>query len=245
MNEEWPIDEIFDDDYLEFYLPLLPGELSDAQATRIWEMLGLQPGSRVLDLACGHGRIANRLSRRGARVTGLDATDSFLDLARAEAAAEGLDVAYVLGDARDLSSLGRFDAVVSWFTSFRYFDDTQNQQVLRQAFGSLVAGGRLLIELNHKDALMLRHTSTSITRAAEAMMIDERSFDPLTSRSICIRTIVRDGQVRTARFFTRVFSFVELRDWMLRAGFRSVDGYAGDGSPLTPDSMRMIAVATK
>jgi 2-polyprenyl-3-methyl-5-hydroxy-6-metoxy-1,4-benzoquinol methylase len=36
----------------------------------------------VLDLACGHGRIANRLAERGARVIGLDATSIFLNRPR-------------------------------------------------------------------------------------------------------------------------------------------------------------------
>lgn len=34
----------------------------------------------VLDLACGHGRIANRLAARGAEVAGLDVTPRFLEL---------------------------------------------------------------------------------------------------------------------------------------------------------------------
>jgi 2-polyprenyl-3-methyl-5-hydroxy-6-metoxy-1,4-benzoquinol methylase len=51
----------------------------------------------VLDLACGHGRIANRLTQRGARVTGLDATPLFLEQARRDAAARGVEVDYVSG----------------------------------------------------------------------------------------------------------------------------------------------------
>ena len=44
-------------------------------------------------------------------------------------------------------------------------------------------------------------------------------------RSICDRTIVRDGEVRRCRFFRRMFSYVELRDWLMQSGFRSVDGF--------------------
>jgi SAM-dependent methyltransferase len=77
----------------------------------------------VLDLACGHGRIANRLAARGARVTGLDATPLFLDLARRDANARGVDVDYLEGDMRTLPWTGRFDRVVNWFTAFGYFDD--------------------------------------------------------------------------------------------------------------------------
>lgn len=39
----------------------------------------------VLDLACGHGELANRLAARGCRVTGLDSSAVFLDRARAGA----------------------------------------------------------------------------------------------------------------------------------------------------------------
>ena len=46
-------------------------------------------------------------------------------------------------------------------------------------------------------------------------------------------------------FFTRLFSYTELRDWLLQTGFRSVEGYAGDGSQLTRTARRMILIATK
>ena len=40
-------------------------------------------------------------------------------------------------------------------------------------------------------------------------------------------------------------SFPELRDWLLAAGFDAVEGYAGDGTPLTARARRMILVAQK
>jgi 2-polyprenyl-3-methyl-5-hydroxy-6-metoxy-1,4-benzoquinol methylase len=65
---------LFDQDYLYFYGELLGDERSDADTELLWRLLELRPGMEVLDLACGHGRIANRLAARGCRVTGLDAT---------------------------------------------------------------------------------------------------------------------------------------------------------------------------
>ena len=56
--------------------------VSDAHTETVWRLLDLEPGMGVLDLACGHGRIANRLTQRGARVTGLDATPLFVEHAR-------------------------------------------------------------------------------------------------------------------------------------------------------------------
>ena len=92
----------FDEDYLYFYEGFL-NERSDVEAELIWRLLELEPGMEVLDLACGHGRIANRLAERGARVTWLDRTPLFLDHAQREADERGADVEYVDGDFRWLS----------------------------------------------------------------------------------------------------------------------------------------------
>ena len=77
------------------------------------------------------------------------------------------------------------------------------------------------------------------------MTVESSAYDPLTGRSNARRTIIRDGRVRHSSFFTRLFSFTELRDWLLQAGFRSAAGFAGDGSTLTSTSRRMILVAEK
>ncbi len=245
MPDEWSAAELFDHDYLRFYLPQLTDEASEIEAAMLWSLMSLEPGLELLDLGCGHGRIANLLAARHARVTGLDATPLFLDIARTDAARRGLEVDYVLGDMRSLPWSARFDVVISWFTAFGYFDDAQNRGVLAEVLRALRPGGRFLVELNHKDGLLPCWVPSTVVQVAEDVMIDEREFDPLTSRANARRTIIRDGRVRRTSFFTRLFSYTELRDWLLEAGFVSVDGFAGDGSPLRMDSRRMILIATK
>jgi SAM-dependent methyltransferase len=245
MTDEWAAADLFNQDYLDFYLPRLSDDASDREAAVVWELLHLAADELVLDLACGHGRIANRLAARGAVVTGLDATPLFLERARTDAAAHGVTVDYVEGDMRTLPWADRFDAVVSWFTAYGYFDDDQNRTVLREVHRALRPGGRFLVELNHKDGLLPTWLPSTVEHSGEAIMTDERDWDPISGRSNNWRTIIRDGRVRRAFFFTRLFSFTELRDWLLHTGFRSVEGYADDGSPLTRTSRRMILVATK
>ena len=64
----------------------------------------------VLDLACGHGDLANRLAARGCLVTGLDSSVIFLDRAlRPELAAAGVTADYVAVFTRQLPWAGRFD----------------------------------------------------------------------------------------------------------------------------------------
>lgn len=245
MAPEWHFDvaDVFDDDYLFFYSGLLTDEVSDRQTELIWRLLELEPGAEVLDLACGHGRIANRLAARGAAVTGLDATARFLDLAGEDARARDIDVDYVLGEMRELPWDQRFDAVACVFTAFGYFDDDGNRSVLQEVRRSLRPGGRFWVDVNHLPWLLANFRDEVVVERDGQWMIDRNRYEPLTGRTVNHRTIVRDGGQRSMRFSVRMFTFTELRDWLLDAGFREVVGYDGRGEELTVDAARMVVIA--
>jgi 2-polyprenyl-3-methyl-5-hydroxy-6-metoxy-1,4-benzoquinol methylase len=127
---DFDVDALFGVDYLRFYGPMLNDARSDAETETIRRLAELEPGARVLDAPCGHGRIANRLARTGAHVTGVDITEPFLAIARNQAAEWGVEVDYRVGDMRELGFDGEFDVVLNWFTSFGYWDDDTNRRVL-------------------------------------------------------------------------------------------------------------------
>jgi len=235
----------FDDDYLYFYAELLTPERTAADVELIWQLLELEPGLELLDLACGHGRIGNALAERGVVVTGLDATPYFLELARKDAAERGVDVEYVEGDMRSIPWTERFDRVLCWFTSFGYFEDEENRLVLREAHGALKPDGLLAVELNNRDNLLGRYADEVVAERGEDKMIDRHRFDIQTSRSHDERTIVRGGKQRTFEFSVRMFTAAELREWMLDAGFREAQAFGDDGEPLTLEHRRMTVVGRK
>jgi SAM-dependent methyltransferase len=215
----------------------------------IWRLLGLDPGMALLDLACGHGRIANRLAERDCQVVGLDASTGFLELARRDAAAlaeRGIAAPeYALGDMRHLPWSERFDRIVNWFTAYGYFDDDGNRAVLCEAQRALKSGGKLLIEVNNRDFILSHLQQAVVTERDGNYMIDQTRYDMPTGRMLTERTIIRDGRARRMRFFVRMFTFPELRDWLLAAGFSSVEGFDEQGAPLVLESRRMLVVATK
>ena len=237
--------ELFGEDYLYFYEGMLTDELSDAQAELLWRVLGLVEGAEVLDVPCGHGRIANRLAARGARVTGLDADPLFLDLARAEAAARGVEVVYVRGDMRELPWENSFDAVVNWFTSFGYFDDAGNRDWLLAARETLKPGGRLAIELHSRDVFVRHLLPVTMAERDGDLLVDRHHYDVETGRLATERWVVRGGAVRTMAFSVRFYSFTELRSLLVDAGFASVEAVGHDGKPLTTETRRMVVVATR
>lgn len=78
--------------------------------------LNLQPGMKVLDVACGTGNTALPAARAGADVTGVDIAPNLVEQARENAKREGLNVKFDEGDAEALPyEDASFDAVVTMF----------------------------------------------------------------------------------------------------------------------------------
>lgn len=233
--------EIFGEDYLYFYDgAVLTPERDEREAELVWQVLGLRAGEQVLDLACGHGRIANRLAERGALVTGLDADPYFLEVARSA----GSGAEFVEGDMRSLPwREPRFDAVVLWFTAFGYFDDATNAAVLRGIRSVLRDGGRLAIDVNHLPRILATLQRQSWIRHETDVALDEHEFVADRSVMHTRRTYVRGGAVREIAYEVRMYMPAELRDLLLGAGFVRVDLLGNDGLPLTAESRRLVAVA--
>lgn len=81
------------------------GEIAKSYATGAEDFvrsLNLQPGTRVLDVACGTGNLALPAARLGAVVTGVDIAPNLIEQARENASREGLAVQFDEGDVENL-----------------------------------------------------------------------------------------------------------------------------------------------
>lgn len=101
----------------------------------VFDQLGVDTGTRLLDIACGSGLAAQTAARRGAAVTGLDASASLVDIARAR---------HPAGDFRvgDMFSLPFPDASFDVATSFNGIWKGC-EAALREAHRVLMPTGRL------------------------------------------------------------------------------------------------------
>lgn len=133
---------------------------------RVVATLAIEPGSRVLDVACGTGGVALRAARAGAQVTGIDISADQLAKARSAAEAAGLHVDFDEGDAERLPyGDGEFDVVASAFGVVFAPDH-------RRAAGELArvcrSSGRLVLTAWQKDDWSNLHEKAGRTFAPES-----------------------------------------------------------------------------
>jgi SAM-dependent methyltransferase len=85
-------------------------------ATTVVDAVTPAEGETLVDLGCGTGNAALIAARRGARVTGVDPAPRLLEVAAAQARAEGLAIEFVEGDAAAIPLAdGAVDVLVSVF----------------------------------------------------------------------------------------------------------------------------------
>lgn len=81
-------------------------------------LLALEPGERVLDIACGSGVMARRLAELGGHVTAVDFSAELIEKAKSRGQSAGEPIQYGVVDATDEDALaalgeGQYDAIVS------------------------------------------------------------------------------------------------------------------------------------
>ncbi|MER8766418.1 MULTISPECIES: class I SAM-dependent methyltransferase [unclassified Mesorhizobium] len=123
---------------------------ADEEVAYVENTLG--PGSYdILDLGCGLGRHCIRLAKHGHRVVGLDINEDYLRIGKAAASQANVSVEWLVSDDRSLDHQDRFDAVLSFYSTFGYHSDAENVDVLRRIASALHRGGYLFLEVLNRD----------------------------------------------------------------------------------------------
>ena len=244
--------EWFDDDsfWREFYPFMFPEQrIADAEEQVANALILAKPaGKTVLDLCCGPGRCSIALAKKGFTVTGVDRTKFLLDKARTSARAAGLNIEWVQADMRDFVRADAFDLVLNMFTSFGYFDDRgEDLTVLQNIFASLRAGGVCLIELLGKERLAkILQPTTSTTLPDGTVMVERHEIFDDWTRVRNEWLLIKNSKVKRFQFHHTVYSGLELRDRLERAGFRDVKLHGSlKGEEYGPDAERLIAIGRK
>jgi 2-polyprenyl-6-hydroxyphenyl methylase/3-demethylubiquinone-9 3-methyltransferase len=99
-------------------------------------------GLRLVDIGCGGGLVSEPMARLGFAVTGIDAAGPAIDMARAHAAASGLEIDYRVATADQLAAANkRFDAALA----LEIVEHVSDRDAFFAALGALVRPGGAVI----------------------------------------------------------------------------------------------------
>lgn len=248
MQHEWPV-AFFDDDYLRIYRPTFTTERTAAEVDFIEDALEVPRGGAVLDLACGYGRHAIALALRGHRVTGLDFNAHYLDIATEEGRAAGAQVEWRQGDMRELPFESEFSSVYSFFTSFGYYDDEENERVLGGIAKSLKPGGRFLIEMLNRDWLLTHPQQLVWTQQDDGSFLMEETLIQLAESRVVTRQVLIDpsgGPKVNKEYSLRAYTCAELTSLLRRHGLRVIATWGGiQREPYSTESRRLALLAER
>jgi SAM-dependent methyltransferase len=113
-------------------------------------------GGRVLEMACGSGRLTIPIAQSGIEIVGADLSASMLDMARTKALRAGVRVEFVEADMRDFEVPGKFSAILIPGNSLLHlFSIDDLKQCLASVRRHLASGGRLVFDVSKWDLALL------------------------------------------------------------------------------------------
>ena len=223
-----------------------PGEV-DVLLSKLGEQ-GFQP-QRILDLNCGVGRHALELGKRGIEVVGTDISPSYIEIAVNGAEKERLadKVRFRVADMRKIASAlsgeKPFDGVINLQTSFGFYDDETNEDILRQCLGLVRPGGFFAMDIANRDWLILNFQRNGFQKMGDRIVLEERELNLNDSRMYNVWTYLKKETEntytleKTVNIDHRVWSLHELAELFEKTGWRHKAAYPGlsaGGTPQVP-----------
>lgn len=143
---------------------ILYSQRNDAEAEFLIDNLSayLKPAlnARILDIACGRGRHAVYLNKKGYDVTGIDLSEQNIKYAQQF---EQKNLHFLVHDMRKLAFINYFDFALNLFTSFGYFDTEKEHISALKAFRKgLKADGTLVLDYFNTEKIIKNLTQQEI-----------------------------------------------------------------------------------
>jgi len=212
-------DLFFRGSWSEISATLKPAEATDQESEFILDTLRLKPGSRVLDVPCGTGRLGHALAGAGHSVVGVDLQPGLVESANQSARERSLDFEAHVTDIRDLPWSGDFDAAICFWSSLGYLEDGGDTRFLEAVWNTLKPGAPFLVDTQSIETALPGFLEKDWYQAGDWLVLEERQFDPRTSRIHGEWAFVRDGIVDKRRMSIRMYTCRELSALLESCGF--------------------------
>jgi SAM-dependent methyltransferase len=203
-------------------------------------------GGRVLEMACGSGRLTIPIAQSGIDIIGADLSASMIETARAKALRAGIAIEFLEADMRSFEVPGKFQAILISGNSLLHLLTSDD---LKRCFASvrrhLAPGGRLVFDISKWDLALLARDPAHrypVLKAGEITIEETATYDAAEQ----LRHFVwyfSDG--REIEYTLRVIFPQELLLLLDTAGFR-VDARYGEFTrePFSSSSPRQVCICS-
>ncbi|HWW42844.1 MAG TPA: class I SAM-dependent methyltransferase, partial [Pedobacter sp.] len=229
------------------YYHILYSQRNDEEAEFLIDNLSayLKPSadSRILDIACGRGRHAIYLNKKGYDVTGIDLSEQSIRYAQQF---EQKNLHFFVHDMRRLSFINYFDIALNLFTSFGYFETEKDHvNALKSFRKGLKADGTLVIDY-FNTIKIVKNLTRQETKTLEGIEFHLHKF---VSEGKIIKHINFEHRGKAFAFEERVqaFTLEDFERMFLKSGLQIIAKF-GDyslGEYHETQSDRLILVCKK
>lgn len=215
--------------------------------TKILKKHGITKG-RFLEVACGNGRICIPMAKRGFKVTGIDIGSMYVEDAKKRAARNRVNVDFIQGDMRRLDRIvrGKFDAVLSVWTSIGYYGKKTDEKLFQTVAQLMKKKGLFLVLNTMSQEYLMNHYCTSLFNETDKYIVlhKDNKFDRFHSVNkekwvFYEKTGKNLEFVDELELSLRIYSLAEMVEMAEDAGLRFVEAYDNVRTltPARPDSV--------
>jgi len=243
---------------LHEYYDLLSASQNDIDAKNrfIDKILSPHKVETVLDFTCGTGAQLFGLTKFGYEMTGVDLSPFLLKIARDKAQEQKLDLELIEGDMREIK-VGNFDSIITIFNAIGHLTKADFERGIRNIHRNLKVGGLYVFDIFNLNA-MTDDTVKNLEMGVRKTVNDTKIYHVQNSKinrenghltsSDCF--VLQKGcskpKVFKDKFTLQIYTAEELREILVRNGFKVLGQYGIDGSKLLEHkTMNILTVAKK
>ncbi|HYR78140.1 MAG TPA: methyltransferase domain-containing protein [Pyrinomonadaceae bacterium] len=233
---------------LDLWRKAIRAEQTKAESDFLVNLLQCEPGSHLLDVPCGNGRLSFELARCGYRVTGVDISEEFVEEARAATNPGGTPgPQFLLGDMRRIKGEVIYDGAYCFGNSFGFLAYADMEKFLNGIARALKPGARFVIETGMAAESLIPKFEAHASHQIEDILLTIN--EQYLAEASCVDSeyiFQRDGKTESRKAKHWIYTAAEIRRMLERAGFAVLNLYGSlKSEPFVLGSDELYVVAQR